>query len=47
MGDVVKKMLYQVPDRFFRLEVLLPADMTVTALDRRLAIQAIFLFSFF
>jgi len=47
MGDIVKKMLDQVPHRLLGLQVLLAANMTKTTVQVRLAIEANFLFSFF
>ena len=47
MGDVVEKMLDQVPHRFLRFQVLLAADMTEATGQFGPAIQANLFFSFF
>ncbi len=46
MGDIIKEMLDQVPDRFLWLQVLLSAVVAIMTDHFRLAIEAIFFFSF-
>jgi hypothetical protein len=46
MGNVIKKMLYHVPESFMGYNIFLPAYMAIPALHYCTAIEAIFLFSF-
>lgn len=41
MGNVLKKMRYQVPYRFFWLHILLPADMAVPAMHLCITVKAV------
>src|ERR1700722_9253330 len=47
MGDVIEKMLYQVPHRLLGFQVFLTALMTIPAYYGRLTIQTVFFLSFF
>ena len=46
MGDVIKKMSDQMPESFFGHYILLPAVLTITALNNDPAVQAILILSF-
>jgi hypothetical protein len=46
MGNIVHEMCDQVPETFFRLNVLLAADMAKPAMNRCLAIQTNLFLSF-
>jgi hypothetical protein len=46
MGDVIEKMLDEVPDGLFGFQVLLAALMAIAADDFGLAVQAVLLLSF-
>jgi hypothetical protein len=46
MGDIIEKMLYQVPDSLLGLQVLLAADMAIPAVQFGLAVEADLFFSF-
>jgi hypothetical protein len=39
-------MIDEVPHRLFRLDILLPADMAITPLHHRIAVEAILFCSF-
>lgn len=45
MGDVIKKMGNHVPEGFFRLRILLAANMAVFPLHDGATVQAILFFS--
>ena len=45
MSNVIKKMSRHVPEGFFRLHILLPANMAVFPLHDSAAVQAILFFS--
>ena len=46
MSDIVKKMSDQVPERFFGFQVLLPANMAISAMYDRAAVKTILFFPF-
>jgi hypothetical protein len=46
MGDVIEKMLDEVPDGLFGFEVFLPAFVAVSAEDLGLAVEAVGSLSF-
>jgi len=46
MGDVLEEMAYQVPGRFFRMDIFLAADMAILALQLGIAIKAILFLPF-
>ena len=45
MSYITKKMSDEVPERFFRFQVLLPANVTIPSLDDSAAIKTILLFT--
>ena len=47
MGDIMKKMTDQPPNRFLRLYVFLPAIMAKSALDLSITIQTVLFGPFF
>jgi len=47
MGDVFKKMIEQVPERFLRSNILLATDMAKPALELGIAVQTVPFFPFF
>ena len=47
MGNILKKMIEQMPGSFFGWDIFLPANMAKLAIDLRITIEAIFFFSFF
>lgn len=47
MGDVLKKMIDQMPNRFLRLKVFLATHMAVPAIKCRIAVKTNFFCSFF
>jgi len=46
MGDIIEEMVYQMPNRFFWLQVLLPANMAITPIEACITIETGFLLSF-
>ena len=46
MGDIIKEMRNQVPHGLFRLNIFLPADVTVLPMYLRITIEAVLLFAF-
>jgi hypothetical protein len=47
MGDIMKKVTDQTPNRFLWLDVFLPADMAKSALDLSITIQTVLFGPFF
>jgi len=47
MGNIIKKMRYQVPGSFLGLDILLSANMTEPALCLSITVQAGLISSFF
>jgi hypothetical protein len=47
VGDIVKKVADQAPDRFFWLDIFLTAYVTVSSVQFRITIQADFLMTLF
>ena len=47
MGNVVKKMTYQAPNRFFWLDIFLPALVAISSMKFSIAVKADFLMTFF
>ena len=45
MGNVVKEMGDHMPEAFFWLHILLPANMAIPSMHRSAAVQAILFFS--
>ena len=47
MGNIMKKVTDQAPNRFLRLNILLPADMAKSAMDLSITIQTVLFGPFF
>lgn len=47
MGDIIKKMAYQVPECFLRFGIFLAAYMAKAAINLGIAVEAVFCFPFF